>query len=236
MTKSMENFAVFWAKKMAVFSLFHAGLWHVLPHFVMPAKWKLYAAPVFKPLNIYEVMEAKMKVMIITGSHRPKSNSGILADHLRKGAEEAGHSVFRFDAAYKKVHPCIGCDRCGMDGPCIFEDDMEVVRENIIPADVVVLASPMYYFGLSTQIKAVIDRFYAFNPHITAPKQAYLLVALGGGDLKTCEGITRQYGMICDFLHWKDMGRVIAPNVNAEEDVLKTPFPRQAYELGRNLK
>jgi len=63
----------------------------------------------------------KMKILVITGSPRKKGNSSILADSFIKGAEEAGHTVYRFDAAFKKVHPCIACDHCGMDGPCIFK-------------------------------------------------------------------------------------------------------------------
>lgn len=176
-----------------------------------------------------------MKICIITGSHRPKSNSGILAEEFKRGAEAAGHEVFLFEAAKKKVHPCIGCDKCGMDGPCIFEDDMEEVRGHIIDAQAVVLASPMYYFGLSAQIKAVIDRFYAFNPHVTGGKKAFLLIAYGGNDPKTAEGIERQYEIINDFLKWRDCGRILVPNVNAEGDVLKTAFPQKAFEMGKNL-
>ncbi len=177
-----------------------------------------------------------MNIVIITGSHRPKSNSKALAENFRRGAEDAGHTVFMFEAAHKKVHPCIGCDHCGMDGPCIFKDDMEELREKIIAADVVLLASPMYYFGISAQIKAVIDRFFAFNPHVTGKKDAYLFVTYGGDDPKTAEGITRQYEITCDFLKWTDRGKILVANVNDEGDVLKTAYPQQAYELGKSLK
>lgn len=118
----------------------------------------------------------KMKILVLTGSPRKNGNSNTLADSFIKGATEAGHEVARFDAAFKNVHPCIACNSCGMDGPCVFKDDFEFVRDNIVTADAVVFATPMYYFGISAQLKAVIDRFYAINGKIHRPKKAMLLM------------------------------------------------------------
>ena len=101
--------------------------------------------------------DRKMKILVITGSPRKNGNSNTLVDNFIKGVEEAGHSVVRFDSAFKNVHPCVACNKCGMNGQCVFKDDFEFVRNNIVDADVVVFASPMYYFGISAQIKAVID-------------------------------------------------------------------------------
>lgn len=176
-----------------------------------------------------------MKILVITGSHRPGSNSTILADNFIKGAEEAGHEVFKFEAAKMQVNPCTGCDHCHMDGPCIFKDDFEIVREHIIPADVVVFATPMYYFGISAQIKAVIDRFYAINPKITGGKKGVLLLTFGGDDLKTAHGIHAQYEIMLNFLKWQDAGQIAVPGVNLEKDVLKTDFPKAAYDLGNSI-
>ena len=118
------------------------------------------------------VRNGKMKILVITGSPRKNGNSNTLAEHFIKGAQEAGHEVVRFDAAFKEVHPCIGCNRCGMNGPCVFKDDFEFIRKHIVDADLVAFATPMYYFGISAQIKAVIDRFYA----ITSTKASYTLI------------------------------------------------------------
>ena len=71
----------------------------------------------------------KMKILVLTGSPRKNGNSNTLAEHFIKGAKEAGHTVVRFDAATKNVHPCIACNRCGMDGDCVFQDDFNFVRE-----------------------------------------------------------------------------------------------------------
>lgn len=69
-----------------------------------------------------------MKILVLTGSPRKNGNSNTLAEHFINGAKEAGHEVTRFDAASSKVHPCIACNKCGMNGPCVFKDDFEVVR------------------------------------------------------------------------------------------------------------
>ena len=92
-----------------------------------------------------------MKIVVLTGSPRLNGNTNHMASQFIKGAEEAGHNVVRFDAAFKNVHPCIACNRCGMNGECVFKDDFEFVKANIVDADAVVFATPMYYFGISAQ-------------------------------------------------------------------------------------
>jgi len=177
----------------------------------------------------------KMKILVITGSPRRKGNSAILADNFIKGAEEAGHTVFRFDAAFKKVHPCTGCNHCGMDGPCVFNDDFNEVRSNIIDADAVVFASPMYYFGLSAQIKTVIDRFYAINGQIHVSKKTALLMTYADTAAKEAQPILSHYETLINYLGWEDCGRVIASGVWTAGSVKNTKFPEQAYKLGKNI-
>ena len=105
-----------------------------------------------------------MKIVVLTGSPRKNGNTNHMADEFIRGAKEAGHEVFRFNTATSEVHHCLGCNHCGMDGPCVYDDDFtKVLRPEIIKADLVVFCSPMYYFGFSAQLKATIDRFYAIN-------------------------------------------------------------------------
>ena len=176
-----------------------------------------------------------MKILVLTGSPRKNGNSAHLAGRFIEGAQEAGHSVTRFDAAQSEVHPCIACNSCGMDGPCIFKDDFETVREHIVPADMVVFATPMYYFGISAQLKAVIDRFYAINGQIHVPKKAALLMTYANTAAEQAAPIAAHYDVLLDYLGWKDAGRVIAPGVWVEGSVSNTPYPRAAYELGKSL-
>ena len=164
----------------------------------------------------------KMKILVITGSPRKGGNSSTLADSFAKGAAEAGHEVVRFDAAFKDVHPCTGCNSCGMNGPCVFKDDFEFVRKHVVDADLVVFATPMYYFGISAQIKAVIDRFYAINGKIHVPKQAVLLMT--------------HYEVLLKYLGWTDAGQIIAPGVWPVGAIKSTKYPDEAYKLGKSVK
>lgn len=178
---------------------------------------------------------AKMKILVLTGSPRKNGNSSTLADNFIKGAEEAGHTVVRFDAAFKKVHPCIACNKCGMDGSCIFKDDFEFVRENIVDADAVVFATPMYYFGISAQLKAVIDRFYAINGKIHRPKKAVLLMTYANSAASEAEPIKKHYKVLLNYLGWQDAGQVIASGVWPVGAIKNTDYPQKAYELGKRI-
>jgi NAD(P)H-dependent FMN reductase len=177
----------------------------------------------------------KMKILVITGSPRKNGNSAALADHFICGAKEAGHEVVRFDAAFRKVHPCIACNSCGMDGPCVFKDDFEFVREHIVGADCVVFATPMYYFGISAQLKAVIDRFYAINGSIHVPKKAVLLMTYANTAASEAVPIKSHYEVLLKYLGWRDAGQVIAPGVWPAGAIRHTRFPEQAYRLGKSI-
>ena len=177
----------------------------------------------------------KMKILVITGSPRKSGNSAMLADHFIKGAKEAGHEVVRFDAAFKKVHPCIACNSCGMNGPCVFKDDFEFVRDHIVGADCVVFATPMYYFGISAQLKAVIDRFYAINGSIHVPKKAVLLMTYANTAASEAVPIKSHYEVLLRYLGWTDAGLVIAPGVWPVGAIRHTRFPEQAYRRGKSI-
>ncbi len=177
----------------------------------------------------------KMKILVITGSPRKNGNSNTLAEHFIRGAKEAGHEIVRFDAAFKDVHPCIACNKCGMNGECVFKDDFEFVRKHIVDAGMVVFATPMYYFGISAQIKAVIDRFYAINGSIHVPKKAALLMTYADNNKRKEKAITDHYEILLDYLGWSDVGKVIAPGVWPVGAVNHTKFPEQAYLLGKSV-
>lgn len=179
--------------------------------------------------------EDKMKILVLTGSPRKGGNSNTLADNFIRGAEEAGHQVFRFDAAFKEVHPCIGCNKCGMNGPCIFKDDFEFVRQHIVDADMVVFATPMYYFGISAQLKAVIDRFYAINGQIHRPKKSALIMTYADNSPEKESVIINHYKILLDYLGWQDAGQIIAAGVWPVGAVNNTDYPRRACELGKSL-
>ncbi len=188
-----------------------------------------------KSSDAEEMKGKKMKILVLTGSPRKNGNSNTLADNFVQGAKEVGHQVERFDAAFKNVHPCIGCNACGMDGSCVFKDDFEFVRQHIIDSDVVVFATPMYYFGISAQLKTVIDRFYAINGKIHHPKKAVLLMTYANTSPTEAEPIKKHYEILLNYLGWQDAGQIIASGVWPVGAVNNTNYPQQAYELGKNI-
>ena len=98
-----------------------------------------------------------MKIVVLEGSPNKSGSSNLLADALIRGAREAGHTVQVIDAAHSDIHPCTGCIHCGYEGPCVQKDDMEKFRGMILDADMVVFVTPLYYYGMSAQLKTLID-------------------------------------------------------------------------------
>lgn len=180
--------------------------------------------------------DKRMKIVVLTGSPRRNGNTNHLAGQFIKGAEEAGHEIYRFDCAQRKVSPCIACNRCGMNGSCTFNDDFEELRPYLVEADMVVFATPMYYFGFSSQLKAVIDRFYALNGQIKGNmKQSALLMAYADTAPEEAEPMLSHYHTLLRYLGWKDRGTVVAAGMWPVGAVNATEYSRMAYELGRKL-
>ena len=117
----------------------------------------------------------------------------------------------------------------------MFKDDFEVVREHIIPADLVAFATPMYYFGISAQLKTVIDRFYAINGEIHIPKKAMLMMTYANNSPRNESPILTYYEVLLEYLGWKDAGRIIVPGVWPTGAINQTPFPAQAFALGKSV-
>lgn len=183
-----------------------------------------------------ESKQDKMKIVVLTGSPRRNGNSAYLADRFIEGAKEKGHEIYRFDCAFKQVEPCRACNRCGMDGPCIFNDDFSELRPHLIEADMVVFATPMYYFGISAQMKRVIDRFYAINGKIKGHyKKAAYLMTYANTAKSDAEPMLLHYRTMMDYLGWESVGEIVAPGVWTAGSVRDTDYGDKAYRLGKCL-
>lgn len=104
--------------------------------------------------------------MVLEGSPNKLGSSNMLADEFIRGAQEVGHTVQVIDAAHSGIHPCTGCIHCGYKGPCVQKNDVERFRDEILDADMMVFVTPLYYYGMSAQLKTLIHRFCAFNSSI----------------------------------------------------------------------
>ena len=104
-----------------------------------------------------------MNILVLTGSPRKNGNTEIMAEEFIRGARDAGHTVTKFSTGAMDIHPCIACESClRNDGKCFRQDDMQKIYPVIEESDMIVLASPVYWYSLTAQLKTSVDRFYAY--------------------------------------------------------------------------
>jgi len=176
-----------------------------------------------------------MKIVVVTGSPHRDGTSALLADRFIEGAKEAGHDTFRFDSAFEDTHPCLGCDQCGMNGPCVHKDAIEQkLIERLVDCDMIVLVTPLYYFGFSAQIKTVIDRFYSRTGAIHHKKSVLLATAWNNDDW-TMTALSAHYNRLCRYMQWQNMGSILATGCGTRSMIERSDFPLKAYELGKSV-
>ena len=150
-----------------------------------------------------------MNVLILQGSPRANGNTAWMAEEFKKAAEAAGHKVTLVDVAHKKIAGCLACEYCHGkgNGTCVQKDDMQELSPLLAEAEALVLASPIYYFGMSAQIQAPIQRVYNVNKPAKVKKMALLLSSYSPD---VYDGATAQYRGICSYWEVEDAGVVTA--------------------------
>lgn len=176
-----------------------------------------------------------MKIVVLKGSPRHNGNSNSLADEFIRGAKENGHEIFEFDCTRHKVGGCLGCDKCGMRNPCVQRDDFDLLRPELIDADVIVFATPIYYFGVSGQLKNVIDRFYSAHD-VMGHKKTYFFATMGNPNVHVSDPSADMYDKMVKYLGWEDGGRILANGIWAMGAIQGTNFMDLAYNYGKQLK
>ena len=179
------------------------------------------------------------RIMILNGSPRPNGNTQELIKAFTKGAEANGNEVVRFDLQKMNIHGCLGCCNGGKDNdnPCVQKDDMAKIYPEYIKADVIVLSSPMYYWGISGQLKCAFDRLFAvaeMNESYANPKkECALLMAAEGADADNFAPVKAFYEGLTSNLGWKNLGIVYAGGNMDAGAILKKPEQiREAENLG----
>lgn len=177
-----------------------------------------------------------MKIVVLEGSPNRRGSSNLLAEAFIQGAEQAGHTVAVIDTAHADIHPCTGCVRCGYEGPCVQKDDMERFRRQILDADMLVFVTPLYYYGMSAQLKTLVDRFCAINSSITRKHmKSALLSAAWNADSWTFEALEAHYRTLVRYLQLEDVGMVLGRGCGTPAMTARSPYPDQARALGRSL-
>ena len=184
------------------------------------------------------VSEGKsMKIVVINSSphSEAQSTSRYLSQRFVEGAKSAGHEVFIFDAANEETNPCQGCDHCGMDGDCIFDDAIQnKLMPKMLEADLLVLVTPLYYFGMSAQLKIIVDRFYSRTTRLNGKKSMIMATAWNSADW-TMEALKNHYETLVRYMNWQDVGQVWATGCGTRPMVERSEFGDTAFKIGAML-
>lgn len=177
------------------------------------------------------------KVLILSGSPRKGGNSDILCDEFAKGALAAGNEVEKIFVCDKKIHPCTGCYFCREHGgKCAFNDDMGEILQKIIDCDALVLSSPVYFYSICAQLKAVIDRTVARWTEI-ANKDLYYIATAAENERDTLDiTLACFHGFAMCIDGYEEKGTLYGRGVYEKGEVLNAPdLLRIAYEMGESV-
>jgi multimeric flavodoxin WrbA len=178
------------------------------------------------------------KIVILNGSPRKNGNTSALVQAFREGAESAGHTVTEFHLASMDIHPCKGCWGGGKDSahPCVQRDDMEQIYPAYKEADIVVLASPLYYWTISGQLKMTFDRLFAVAEesadYANPIKESVLLMAAEGNGFEESE---YWYDRLMNHLGWTSLGKILCGGVVKPGDIQGNAKLEEARALGAQI-
>ena len=178
-------------------------------------------------------------IVILNGSPRKNGNTSALVQAFTKGAQSAGHTVTEFFLDKMDIHGCKGCfgGHSSRECPCVQRDDMAQIYPAVKDSDVVVLATPLYYWNMSGQLRTAVDRLFALEEgdgtllrgHNRA--SALLMAAEGHG----FEDVLLYYNHLMGHLNWKNLGHVLAGGNGDVGDIEGKPELQQAYNLGSSI-
>lgn len=177
-----------------------------------------------------------MNILILSGSPRPDGNTRLLVDAFVQGIGNR-HDVEIVNVCDYNINPCSGCNACFADEKhnCVQNDDMQLVYRKAMNADLLVVASPVFFYGISAQLKATIDRFH--NPiRDTFRISKMMLFAVGAASLpELFDSIAKQYELCINFFHLEDAGRILVRGMKAKGDIRNSGTLEEAYQLGKNI-
>lgn len=150
-----------------------------------------------------------MNILILNGSPRPQGNTKQMIKAFGEGAMSSGHKVDVVDVCGKKINGCLACEYCHTkgNGACVQKDDMQKIYPLLVSAEMLVIASPIYYHGVSGQLKCTLDRFYAAAYPNKPPRLKKVAMILSSGDANMYDGAMFSFqGDFLDYLGLQNMG------------------------------
>ena len=174
-------------------------------------------------------------VLIISSTPRKGGNSDKLCDAFAEGAKETGNEVEKVRIADLKIGYCTGCYACQKTGKCAIKDDARSVIDKMLTADVIVLASPVYFYSICAQLKALIDRTVVVYPNLTN-KRFYYLLTMADTDRSKFDGpIAAIRGFLDCYEGSEECGMVCADGVYELGAIDGTKFLAEAKKLGKSI-
>lgn len=173
-----------------------------------------------------------MKILVLNGSPRRDGNTVAMVNAFTEGARESGHEVNVVDVCQKNIGGCLACEYCHTkgSGACIQKDDMQEVYPLLEEAEMIVLASPIYYHSFTGQLQCAINRIYALDMPKNLRKAA--LIMSSGSNHVYCGAIYEYQNSFLNYLKLEDMGIFSAyGKENKSEEKLS-----ELWEFGRNIK
>lgn len=180
----------------------------------------------------------RKKIIILNGSGKSNGNTSALVKSFINGANKTGNEVDMFHIESMKINGCKACFQGGEDpkSPCVIKDDMEKIYKSFQKSDVVVMASPLYYWQISGQLKNVLDRLFAFdecNPNLLRiSKKSALLMAAEDNEF---EEVNYWYDRLMIHLGWENIGKVLCHGVYYPGDINGKTELMEAEQLGASI-
>ena len=179
----------------------------------------------------------KNNILILIGSMRKNGNTARLVQSFADGSVQNNNVEIVCVADYN-VNPCIGCNSCFVreGNKCFQDDDMVKIYEKLRNADIVVIASPVYFYGISAQLKAIVDRLHTPMRNTFHIKKLGLLL-VGAAQLPNLfDPILMQYQMVLDFFKLESIGTVLVRGVNDIGDIDGNSALKEAYDMGVSIE
>ena len=176
-----------------------------------------------------------MQILVLNGSPRPEGNIKKMIDAFKEGARSKGHQIDVVDVCRKQIGGCMACEHCHTKGKgiCVQKDDMQEVYELLNQAEMLVLASPIYYHGISGQLKCTIDRFYAAAYPSRPPRLKKVAMFLSSGDADMYDGAI--FSLEGDFAGYLDLENMGVFTAHGRENGSPAKL-RELREFGASLK
>ena len=177
------------------------------------------------------------KVIVISTSLRPGSNSHAMAEQFASGAAAAGHQVELVSLRGKEIKYCIGCLSCQKTGACVIKDDVPAIMESVLGADVVCWATPIYYYEMSGQMKTLLDRLNPLYPSDYQFRSVYMMSVAAEDDPHVPDrAVSGLRGWIECFEKASFAGSLFCGGINDPGEAAgRTDAQEKAYDFGRRL-